>query len=265
MADLLSTSFTNDTKIAFVATLRAIFGSTYLAEYKYDTDPRVTKILIQKEYPQIMEEKPAILVSSSNSNSDVEFHNEEEIEDTQTLSNTKIATNNPTRGSSVKIYLTVTTGFVVGDAVIVEKSGIQEQALITAIDPNVSVTIDVLQNNYITPNISKLAYIVKHHGGQDVEIAIKILALSDIDRDRISDFVAFSLRFLFRYSNALITKGIAYNKIRLTADSVEDIKGKLFYSKIITIPCYTEFSADLEVASALINLISKITVTEDII
>jgi len=265
MADILNTSFTNDTKIAFVATLRAIFGSAYLPEYKYDTDPRVAKILIQKEYPQVIEEKPAILVSSSSSESNIEFHNEEEIEDIETLSNTKVATNNPERGAAVVINLAVTTGFVVGDAVIIETLDTKEQALITEIVPNTSITVDLLQNNYTTPSVSKLVYVIKHEGGQTIDIAIKVLGLSDIDRDRISDFVAFSLRFLFRYSNALVTKGIAYNKIRLSADSAEDINGKLFYSKIITIPCYSEYTADTEVPSALINLISKITVEKTII
>ena len=256
MADLLDINLTNDTKNAFVLALRTVYGSNYLVEYQYSKIVSETKILIHKSFPLQPEKKPAIIISAAAGTTHIEHHNEEEIGEHQNLSNTQVATSDPQRGNDIIINIADTTGFVIGGAVMIVDGEVREQAIIIAVDTNVSITVDRLENNYTTPAVSLLTYVVDHYGGQKLNVVITIYALSDLDRNRLADFTAFSLRYLFR--NTFRDNGIGYNKIEIGADSEQEIRDQLYYTKAITVPVYTEYQADVEVPADLINLISRI-------
>jgi hypothetical protein len=64
------------------------------------------------------------------------------------------ATNNPVAGTSVSILLPNTKNFQVGDVVTVEDAFVRETATITAITPNVSITVGTLVNSYQMPSVT---------------------------------------------------------------------------------------------------------------
>ena len=262
MANDIQINYTNDVKNSFLLMLRTVFSSDYLVEYKYNENPRTSKIMIQKAWTQQPEKKPALIINTDSGTTNFEHHNDEEVEEKKELSEEKIATNNIETGNDVVINIADTSGLVVGDAVIIEVGNIKEQSVITNVATNVSITVDRVENDYITPTVSKLVYLVKHYGGQLLNVVVTIYCLSDKDRNRISDFVAFSFRYLFR--NKLGEYGIAYNKVSVGADGQEEIDGQVYYTKAISIPVYTEYHANIEILGNLINLISRINLEVDV-
>lgn len=64
-----------------------------------------------------------------------------------------VATNNPSAGSNVNIFMPSTEDFLVGDVVTVEDLSNSERPTITAINPNVSITVNSLTNSFTTPSV----------------------------------------------------------------------------------------------------------------
>ena len=69
MANVYDINLTNDLKNAFIKVLRIVFSSDFLKEYKYNTDPKTSKIFINTSFAQQPEKKPAIIISANGGSS----------------------------------------------------------------------------------------------------------------------------------------------------------------------------------------------------
>jgi len=95
---------------------------------------------------------------------------------------------------------------------------------------------------------------IEYRGSSTITVRFSIFAGSSDDRDMITDFTAFCLRFLFRHKAA--ENGFEYSKITVGSDNQQTLNGELVFTQSITINnCLTEFNYTVPIE--LVDIINK--------
>lgn len=95
---------------------------------------------------------------------------------------------------------------------------------------------------------------IEYRGSSTLTISMAIYAGSRNDRDKLTDFVAFCVRFLFR--DKATEEGFEYTKVRLGGDAQEIIDNEPRFTHVISVDTISEFEENIPVE--LLDVIQRI-------
>jgi len=252
----------NWVKAAFVASLRAIFGSDYVPpEYKFVDDEEQTKIVIYTAFPYRYLRLPMIVVDASSSNADVTYLGAQERVSRVELKEF--------RSRIVKSATDL-------DQVLFDDEPVRyndiEQVIVTDVDPSAYSVVDIDGNVYLKWNQTvfnegvpfEIQIVFKEPipylyftGILRVHIKITIYAATVTDVEKLVDLVTVFLRFFLR--DKLADLKITYTSIDVSGISVSEWNGELIYSSTVTIGnCHTEY--ELIFPESLLGYVEQINI-----
>jgi len=254
----------NWVKAAWVASLRAVFGSDYVPpEYKFVDDEEQTKILIYTAFPYRYFKTPIIVVDAEHSNIDVSY-----IGPQEQVSRVELK---EFRSRMVKGPGDIDTVLLNDEPVLYDEI---ETVTIPGVDPNKYEIIKDGQTGYAQIRWSEsvfneevpfeISLILKNPvpylyftGILRLSIKISIFASTVTDVERLVDLVTVFLRFFLR--DKLAELKITYTKMDVSGISTMDWNGELLYSASITIGnCHTEY--ELVFPESLLGYINQINI-----
>jgi len=258
----------NWVKAAWVASLRAVFGSDYVPpEYKFVDDEEQTKILIYTAFPYRYFKTPIIVVDAEHSNIDVSYVGPQEQVRRVELKEF--------RSRMVKGPGDTDTVLLDDEPVLYDEV---EAVTIPGIDPDKYEIIKDGQTGYAQIRWSEsvfneevpfeISLILKNPipylyftGILRLSIKISIFASTVTDVERLVDLVTIFLRFFLR--DKLAELKITYTKMDVSGISTIEWNGELLYSASITIGnCHTEY--ELVFPESLLGYINQINIESTI-
>jgi len=253
----------NWVKAAWVASLRAIFGSGYVPpEYKFVDDEEETKILIYTAFPYRSFRTPLIVVNADHSNASVSYTGPQEQVRRVEL--------NEFRSRMVKSDSNTDTVLLDGDPVLYSNL---DSIDIPGVDPS-KYTIEEGPDGYaqirwsdspFEPEVPfEISLVLKNPipflyftGILRLSIRISIYASTVTDVEKLTDLVTVFLRFFLR--DRLAELKITYTKIDVSGINTVEWNGELLYSVTITVGnCHTEY--DLLFPEELLGYINQVNI-----
>lgn len=256
----------NWVKAAFVASLRAIFGSEYVPpQYRFVDDEEETKILIYTAFPYRTFKAPCIVVDVKSGSADVSFTGPQEQVGKVDLKEFRIVL---TKGEGNTDPIVV-NGYSIPYSAIesVTITGYNNYQIIEGPNGETLVRWDDPVPYQGTPlevfiSLKKASKYLYFTGILRLSIEITIYASTVTDVEKLTDIITVLLRFFLR--SKLAELKIVYTNIDISGiDSVE-WNGELLYRTRITVGnCHTEY--ELVFPESLLGYLEKINLQQTIV
>lgn len=259
--------YINWVKAAFVASLRAIFGSQYVPEqYKYIDDEEQTKILIYTAFPYRSFKSPCLVVDINSGSASVSYVGPQERIDRKIIKDfrlvlTKSSNNldplvvNNTKIRFQDIESIEITGYNINEDYTLISDN-QGNAIINWINPpNEGILLEIFVQ--LKEGVPYLYF----SGILRLRIKVDIYAQTVTDVEKLTDLLVVFLRFFLR--DKLAELKITYTSINVSSISSAMWKDEILYKSTISIDnCHTEY--ELIFPESLLGYVQKINLTEQI-
>jgi len=255
-------------KAAFVASLRAVFGSDYVPpEYKFVDDEEQTKIVIYTAFPYRYTRIPMIVVDATSSAASVSYIGPQEqvrrvelkefrskLVRSNSDTDVVLLDDEPVLYDGVEV---VTISEVDSSKYEIIKDNQTGYAQIRWLEPVFNENVPFEISLILKDPIPYLYFT----GILQVHIKITIFAATVTDVEKLTDLVTVFLRFFLR--DKLAELKITYTKIDVSGVSTTEWNGELLYSTTITIGnCHTEY--ELVFPESLLGYINQINIESTI-
>ena len=248
---------TNYLKLMFEVGLRKAFASaTTPDQYKYTADENTitSKIRIYRNFPDRNFNPPALVVTAETGDVSLQYLGKEVVKEVYGVGNETVV-NNTLSQPPIVAFLTLTDG---GSTTYVEGTDFninKKTGVITWIIPQ---PVTAVASYGTFNNIVNVTDPVGKWVQSQVQIPVKITiyALSNTDRERITDLVLLYVRHVFRPAFSAIAQ---YIKISLGGETEEDWKNAPLYKNTVTVDCWSQYSNYID--QSTFALIEQINVT----